>query len=147
MTVDQPELDTWRIQTIRVASLVRRDSQVEKRKQQIVSAPRLADELRQIASKFHEHHTAEEAMADVEMLLRRATDLALVLRSCRTRYAWWQNVDGANVDADAAGRIHSYGAGLDLRAGAEARCVLFGPVYKEVDGKAVILRKGKVLCT
>ena len=142
---------SWRIQTIKVARLLPskqgRDYDSQDHKYRNPKIPdklfnRLADVHRSVSSK----NNWPKAYKDLDLLVESAFELALALRSCKTEYKWAQKVSPASIkDAD-VDRIEGYNTGAK---GPKGRIVdvLFGPVYKIVDSRPVLLCAGTVLCS
>jgi hypothetical protein len=81
---------------------------------------------------------------DLDSACQKAFDLALKLRSCKARFEWRQDAGPTSIppgDVEAIGTLNIHNASSQPRA---VR-VLFGPVYKIVEGGSILLRKGEVL--
>ena len=80
----------------------------------------------------------------VDALFESVFGLALSLRRCKEEYEWSQTVSPASLHETDIERIDDYNLGAKGPTGRPVK-ILFGPVYKRVDGMPVILRHGRVL--
>ncbi len=86
-------------------------------------------------------YKAKDAIVE---LYRSAYELALALRSCRAEFTWDQAVPLNSLNTDDVVRIPNYNIGPGKSTG-QPKKILFGPVYKHVDGNQVLLKGGTVL--
>ena len=80
----------------------------------------------------------------MDVLCGKAFDLALSLRGCKARYEWRHGLAPSLVprsDMELIGPFNVHSPSAPLRP---VR-VLFGPVYKVVEGDSIVLHKGEVL--
>ena len=77
-------------------------------------------------------------------LCQKAFELALLLRSTNSVFEWGQTVAPSEVPLTDTELIGPY----NMKAGgsqAKPVRVMFGPVWKVVDGERILLRKGEIL--
>ncbi|KAG7006536.1 hypothetical protein G7Y79_00014g037110 [Physcia stellaris] len=131
--VSSEEITNWRIQTIKIGKKLNSPRSVG-----------LTRDLTGLPDKILSHKR-QRAKEGLRTLARFAYDLALQMRQCRTRYEWAQTAKVDSFDEADFDRIEDYNTEAEERAGSASR-VLFGPLYKHVDGRQrVLLRKGVVL--
>ena len=141
MIVATPEIVKWRIQTVKLAGLVvseQHDHPIDKICEGLSKNLRVIHEL---GSQGVDWPRARNAIHGVCKL---AFELALALRTCKAEYAWHQAVLPPFFDETDVERIDGYNVDPRGTTGRLAK-VLFGPVYKQVDGKPVLLVNGTVL--
>lgn len=143
-SVDPDTLSKWRQQSLRVSELVMKNPKAMGMKRRASAAYALRTELERAANSCLDAKVVEKAMEAVDDLIGKATDMALALRFCSTAYCWQQLVEPRDLNRQATEQIHGYGNGL-CDTGRGPVEIFFGPVYKQVDGEDVLLRKGKVL--
>lgn len=108
-------------------------------------SPRLFRDLADLPSKVLSQKRRRSAEDGLRALARFAYDLALQMRQCRTRYDWAQAAKVDSFDEVDFDRIEEYNTRAEDISGSAPR-VLFGPLYKHVDGRQrVLLRKGVIL--
>lgn len=142
--VDPDELLKWRQHSLRVSELAMKHFKANGTKRRVSAACALREELERVACSCLDTNVTGKAMEAVDDLLDKATDIALALRSCSAAYCWQQLVVPTKVGGQATERIRGFGTGLSDNGGGPVE-ILFGPVYKQVDGQDVLLREGKVL--
>ena len=104
---------------------------------------RLKEKLRLVhkcCSKPTDWDRAKSALLE---LCKFASDLALSLRRCRVKYEWLQ--EASSLCQDDFERIENYNVGGQGPRNEMAE-ILFGPVYKHVEGVMVKLQDGIMLC-
>lgn len=143
-TVDHDELTKWRQQSLSVSELAMKDSKADGMKRRVSAAYDIRRHLECAANSCLEDKVTEKTMEAVDYLLDKPNDIALALRSCSASYCWQQLVVPAKLNRQATEQIHGFGTGLSNTGGGPVE-ILFGPVYKQVEGEDVLLRKGKVL--
>lgn len=116
-------------------------------KKRLYRPHRLADGL---FEELEEVRTAADKEAwslakdEIEDLCLKGFQLALKLRACTARYEWSQGAGPASLpfsDVELIGPFNAHNNAPQLRP---VR-VLFGTIYKVVDGDRIVLRKGDVL--
>ena len=70
--------------------------------------------------------------------------MALTLRQCKARYRWEQRELPTHFSHPEIDRIEPYNSKAEGPPGRPAK-VLFGPLFKLVEEKHILLRKGVVL--
>jgi len=102
----------------------------------------LCEELKdsRVAADSEAWETTKSEMND---LCEKAFELALSLRGCKARYKWSQGVPASHPASDIE-LIGPFNVSNNVAELKPVR-VLFGPVYKVVDGDSILLRKGDVL--
>lgn len=113
---------------------------------QSITAPRkLLDHLKEVHTQVSPRGTWPRAKEALDELFQSAHDLALAIRSCKAEFEWKQAVPPASLNEPAVTRIDGYSNTWETGPKGEPVDILFGPVYKRVDGRLVLLRIGTVL--
>jgi hypothetical protein len=140
--VPQAELVKWRVQTIKVASLMAHDER-EYRYDRIFTT--LCNKLLEV------HHPTVSDKADwgntkseIGALCKKAWELALSLRGSKTSYQWCQSANPSLIDESDVDSFGPYNPRSKTASHRPVK-VLFGPFYKRVEGELTLLRKGVVL--
>lgn len=112
---------------------------------QPIEAPQeLLKQLKQVHNQVSSHAAWSSAKDALDELFQSAHDLALAIRSCKAEFEWKQTVPPALLDEPDITHIDGYNVRDGGPTGRPVK-IMFGPVYKRVDGKLVILRNGTVL--
>lgn len=143
-SVDPDELLKWRQHSLRISELAMTNLKATGMERRVSAAYALRGELERVVCSCLDAKVTGKAMEAVDDLLDKATDIALALRSCSAAYCWQQLVVPTKVDGQATEQIRGFGTGSSDNGGGPVE-ILFGPVYKQVDGQDVLLREGKVL--
>jgi len=137
-----PEIVEWRAQTVKIAKTL---------SHQRGGLDRVPSVCRKLAGQIQDKHKHFQYRAPppgfdpaVQALCNLAYDLVISLRACKPEYQW-QQLRLSTLREQDVEWIEDY----NIPSGASARWVpakmLFGPLYKIVDGEEVLLRKGTVL--
>lgn len=109
---------------------------------------KICDELSHDLRAIHELGPRPEQCSNaknaIDALCTFAFDLALSLRTCKAEYAWHQTIPPLPFNGTDFEKIPGYDVGTKGPIGRPTK-ILFGPVYKQVDGKLVLLVEGMVL--
>ena len=139
-SVPPSEIVSWRIQTIKAAAIMKGNN---RRNPGWEIIRELRDKLKDVHKQVSHLTDWPGAEKAISALMDSAYDLAVALRSCRVEYEWHQTVPPTSLEPTDVERIDEY----DVRSRPTGKPVkiLFGPVYKRVDGKPEVLQQGIVL--
>lgn len=131
------------IQTINIAGLMTRENHYDRAHQ---VCQKLSKDLNYVFEPVSRVEGGSSALYAPDELCKTAFELALCIRSRRVKYMWHQTVPPASFQAKDIERIDNYNIGPQGPTGRPTK-VLFGPVYKLVGDRPVLLRGGTVLCS
>lgn len=135
--MDEADITEWRIATVKVAAKMNL-------KKSHNAAWKAADDLAEELEKMFFVTDTDAAESDITQLCTSAFDLGLRLRGNRGVYEWRQAAKPESlppVDMELTGPW----AASDDRAPLRPTRVMFGPLYKIVEGEVILLRHGDVL--
>ena len=137
----------WRVQTIKVAASVRNAWSKNARP---VVLETLESDICEIYRKlFLCNVVPMAAETAISAFCQSAFDLALAVRACRPEYLWRQRIKPTRIDKPDVEFIDKYNSPSNYRFNRSPEPnpvkVLFGPVYKAVDGNKILLRPGTEL--
>ncbi len=137
--VTNSDVIDWRIKTVKVCRAMQLKKSAYRWKE---LAEALCKELRECATTDKDRRIA--AKEDMEDLCHKAFELALTLRESTSTMLWGQGEAPSSVPLSDTELIGPY----NMRSGGghlKPVRVLFGPVWKVVDGERMLIKKGEIL--
>ncbi|KAL9114874.1 MAG: hypothetical protein Q9227_001117 [Pyrenula ochraceoflavens] len=138
--VPKIDVDEWRVKTVKVC----RAMQLKK----AYNYPHLVADA--LFSNFEDYHTGRDkegrpaARQEMYDLCARAFELSLTLRESKSKFEWGQGEAPSAIDPTQVEPIGPYNMKSNFEQARPVR-VMFGPVWKIVDGDPILLKKGEVL--